>query len=170
MDNALPRCKFSSVAQSCLTLCNPMDCSTPGFPVHHQLWELTQTHACWVGDGIQPSHALSSPSPPTFSLSQNQGLFKWVSSSHQVAKVLKFQLPPWVLPMNIQDWFPLELTGWTQRFISIVIMLKSRNFSCASGNAGMEVDFQLRFFIDLKVHVPKFKVSCPPHTKIKRLV
>ena len=64
----------------------------PGLPVHHQLPELTQTHDLWVGDAIQPSHPLSSPSPPTFNLSQHQGLFKWVSSSHQVAKVLEFQL------------------------------------------------------------------------------
>ena len=84
--------KFSSVAQSCPTLCDPMDCSTSGLPVHHQLPEFTQTHVHWVGDVIQPSHLLSSPSPPTFSLSQHQGLFKWVSSLHQVARVLKFQL------------------------------------------------------------------------------
>ena len=83
---------FSSVAQSCPTLCDPMDCSTPGLPVHHQLLEFTQTHVHWVGDAIQPSHPLSSPSPPTFNLYQYQGLFKWVSSSHQVAKVLGFQL------------------------------------------------------------------------------
>ena len=83
---------LSSVAQSCLTLCNPMDCSTPGLPVHHQLLELTQTHVHRVGGAIQPSHPLSSPSPPAFNLSQNQGLFKWVSSSHQVAKILEFQL------------------------------------------------------------------------------
>ena len=81
---------FSSVAQSCLTLCKPMDCSTPGLPVHYQLLEFTQTHVHWVSDAIQPSHPLLSPSPPTFYLSQHQGLFKWVSSSHQVAKVLEF--------------------------------------------------------------------------------
>ena len=82
----------SSVTKSCLTLCNPVDCSTPGFLVHHQLPEFTQTHVHRVGDAIQPSHPLSSPSPPTFNLSQHQGLFKWVSSSHQVAKGLEFQL------------------------------------------------------------------------------
>ena len=81
----------SSVAQSCPTLCNPMDCSTPGLPVHHQLPEFTQTHVHQVGDAIQPSHPLSSPSPPAFNLSQHQGLFQWVSSSHQ-AKVLELQL------------------------------------------------------------------------------
>ena len=69
-----------------------MDCSTPGFPVNHQLPELTQTHVHRVGDAIQPSHPLSSPSPPALNLSQHQGLFKWVSSSHQVAKVSEFQL------------------------------------------------------------------------------
>ena len=72
--------------------CDPMDCSTPGFPVYHQLSELAQTHIHWVGDAIQPSHPLSSPSPPTFDLSHHQGLFQWVSSLHQVAKVLEFQL------------------------------------------------------------------------------
>ena len=69
-----------------------MDYNMPGFPVHHQLLELAQSHAHWVSDTIQPSHPLSSPSPPAFSLSQHQSLFKWVSSSHQVAKILEFQL------------------------------------------------------------------------------
>ena len=73
-------------------LCDPMDCSTPGLPVHHQLLELAQTHVHRVGDAIQPSHPLLSPSPPALNLSQHQGLFKWVSSLHQVAKVLEFQL------------------------------------------------------------------------------
>ena len=68
--------QFSSVTQSCPALCNPMDCSTPGFPVHHQLLEFTQTHAHCIGDAIQPSHPLSSPSLPTFHLSHHQGLFK----------------------------------------------------------------------------------------------
>ena len=84
--------QFSSVSQSCSTLCNPMNCSTPGLPVHHQLPEFTQTHVHWVGDAIQPSHPLASPSPPALNLSLHQGLFKWVSSLHQVAKVLEFQL------------------------------------------------------------------------------
>ena len=82
---------FSSVAQLCPTLCDPTDCSTPGFLVHHQLLEPTQTHVHRVGDAIQPSHPLSPPSP-TFNLSQCQGLFQWVSSLHQVTKVLEFQL------------------------------------------------------------------------------
>ena len=74
--------QFSSVAQSCPTLCDPMDCSTPGFPVHYQLLEFTQTHVHGVSDVIQPSHPLSAPYPPAFNLSQHQGLFKWVSSLH----------------------------------------------------------------------------------------
>ena len=84
--------QFSSVAQLCPTLCDPMDCSTPGLSVHHQLLVFTQTHVHWVSDAIQPSHPLSSPSPPTFNFSQHQGLFKWVSSSHQEAEILEFQL------------------------------------------------------------------------------
>ena len=84
--------QFSSVSQSCPTLWDPMDCSMPGFPVHHQLPEFTPTHVHWVGDAIQPSHPLSTPSTPAFNLSQHQGLFQSVSSSHQVAKVLEFQL------------------------------------------------------------------------------
>ena len=82
--------QFSSVPQSCPTLCDPMNHSTPGLPAHHQLPESTQTQVHWVGDAIQPSHPLSSPSPPA--LTQHQGLFKWLSSPHQVAKVLEFQL------------------------------------------------------------------------------
>ena len=84
--------QFSSVAQLYSTLCNPMNHSTPSLPVHHQLPEFTQTHVHRVGDGIQPCHALSSPSPPALNLSQHQGLFQWVNSSHEVAKVLEFQL------------------------------------------------------------------------------
>ena len=83
--------QFSSVTQSCPTLCDPMNCSTPGLPVHHQCPEFTQTHVHQVGDAIQPSHPLSSPSTPALNLSQHQHLFQWVSSSHQVAKVLEFQ-------------------------------------------------------------------------------
>ena len=82
---------FSSVAQLCPTLYDPMNRSTPGLPVQHQLLEFTQTHVHWVGDAIQPSHPLLSPSP-TLNLCSHQGLFKWVSSLHQVAKVLEFQL------------------------------------------------------------------------------
>ena len=84
--------QFSSVAQSCPTLCDPMNCSPPGLPVHHQLPEFTQTHVHRVSDAIQPSHPLSSPSPPAPNPSQHQGRSQWVNSSHEVAKVLEFQL------------------------------------------------------------------------------
>ena len=98
-----------SVAESCLTLCESMDCSTPGFPVLHYLLELAQTHVHWVDDAIQSSHPLSSPSPPAFNLSQHQGLFQWVGSLHQVAKVLKLQLQhqsfQWIFRVGfLQDW------------------------------------------------------------------
>ena len=83
---------ISSVTQSCPTLCDPMNCSTLGLPVHHQLLESTQTHVHWVSGSIQPSHPLSFPSSLTLNLSQLQGLFQWVNSLHQVAKVLEFRL------------------------------------------------------------------------------
>ena len=83
--------QLSSAAQLCPILCDPMNRSTPGLPVHHQLPKFTQTHVHWIGDATQSSHPLSSPSPPALNLSQHQGLFKWVSSSYQ-AKVLQFQL------------------------------------------------------------------------------
>ena len=96
--------QFSSVAQLCPTLCDPMDCDTPGLPVHHQLPELAQTQAHWVGDAIQPSHPLSSPSP-AFNLSQHQGLFPvsqlFTSGGRSIGASAS------VLPMNIRDWFPL---------------------------------------------------------------
>ena len=82
--------QFSSVAQSCPTLCDPLDCSTPGLPVHHKLPEFTQTHVHRIGDAIQPSHPLSSPSPPDPNPSQHQSLFQWVNSLHKVAKVLEY--------------------------------------------------------------------------------
>ena len=91
-DGSLGGTWLSSIAQSCPTLCDPMDCSTPGLPVHHRFPELTQTHIHRVGDAIQPSHPLSSPSSPSLNLSQHQGLSQWVSSSHQMAKLLEFQL------------------------------------------------------------------------------
>ena len=84
--------QIRSVAQSCSTLCDPMNHSTPGLPVHYQLQEFTQTHVHRVSDAIQPSHPLSSPSPPAPNPSQHQSLFQWINSSHEVAKVLEFQL------------------------------------------------------------------------------
>ena len=82
--------QYRSFTQSCLTLCDSMDRSMPGLHVHHQLLEFIQTHVHWVSDAIQPSHPLSSISPPAFSLAQHQGLFKWVSSLHQVARYWSF--------------------------------------------------------------------------------
>ena len=102
--------QFSSVTQSCPTLCDPMNHSTPGLPAHLQLPEFTQIYVHWVSGAIQPSHPRSSPSP-ALNLSQHQGLFKWASYSHQVAKVL-VSASASVLPMNTQDWSPLEWTGW----------------------------------------------------------
>ena len=91
-DRKLESVQFSAVSQLCPTLCDPMNCSTPGLPVHHQLLEFTKTHVHWVGDAIQPSYPLSSPSPPAPNPSQHQGLLQWVNFSHEVAKVLEFQL------------------------------------------------------------------------------
>ena len=120
--------QVSSVAQSCQTLCNSMDCSTPGLSVHHQLPELTQTHVHWVGDAIQPCHPLSSPSPPTFNLSQHQGFFfffpmgqLFTSGGQSIGVSASLS----VLPMNIQDWFPLGLTS----FVSLQSKGLSRVFS-----------------------------------------
>ena len=103
--------QFSSVTQLCLTLGDPMNRSMPGLPVYHQLPEFTQTHVHPVGDAIQPSHPLSSPSLRAPNPSQHQGLFQWVNSLHEVARVLEFQLQH-VLPVNTHDWSPLGWTGW----------------------------------------------------------
>ena len=100
---------FSSVAHSCPTLCDPMDCSMPGFPVHCQLLEFTQTHVHWVGDAIQPSYPLSSPSPPAFNLFHHQGLFQWVSSSNQMGQSTGVLASTSVLPVNTQDWSPFRM-------------------------------------------------------------
>ena len=102
--------QFSSLTQSWLTHCDPMDCSLPGFPVLHQLPELAQTHVHQVSDAIQPSHPLSPPSSPAFSLSQHQGIFQWVSSSHQVANVFSFSIRP--TNEYSGNRFPLGLTGF----------------------------------------------------------
>ena len=117
--------RFSSVAQACPTLCDSMDYSIPGLPVHHQLPEFPQTHVHWVGDAIQPSHPLSATSPPIFNPSQRLGLFKWVISLHQVAKIFGVSASASILPVNIQDWFPLRWTGW----ISLQSKVDSRIFS-----------------------------------------
>ena len=101
--------QFSSVTWSCLTLCNRMDCSTLGLPVHHQLPEFTQIHVHQVGDAIQPSHPLSSPSPPTFNLSRHQRSFQTCQFFASGGQSIGVSASASVLPMNIQDWFPLGL-------------------------------------------------------------
>ena len=101
--------QFSSVAQLCPTLCDPMNRSTPDLPVHHQLPEFTQTHVHWVSDAIQPSHPRSSPSPSAPNPSQHQSLFQWVSSSHELAKVSALAS---FSPKKSQGWSPSEWTGW----------------------------------------------------------
>ena len=119
--------QFSSVAQLCPTLCDPMNCSTPGLPVHHLLPEFTQTHVHLVSDAIQPSHPLSSPSPPALSLSQHQGLFQWVSSSHQLAKVWSFSFN--ISPSNEHpglisfrmDWLDLLAKGLSRVFSNTTV-------------------------------------------------
>ena len=122
--------QFSSVAQLCPTLWDAMNRSMPGLPVHHQLPEVAQTHVYRVGDAIQQSHPLSFLSLSAFNLSQHQGLFQWVSSLHQLAKVLEFQLQHQSFQMNIQDWFPLELTG--------LISLQSKGLSRVFSNTRVQ--------------------------------
>ena len=116
--------QFSSVAQLCLTLCDPMEWSKSGLPVHHQLPEFAQTHVHRVGDAIQPSHPLSSPSPSTFNLSPASGSFQ-ISQSASGGQSIGVSASTSVLPMNIQDGFPLGLTGW----ISLLSKGLSRVFS-----------------------------------------
>ena len=117
--------QFSSVTQLCPTFCDPMDCSMPRFPLHHQLPELAQTHVHWVSDVIQLSDPLSSPSPPALNLSQHRGfsltIWRFTSGSQSTGASASAS----VLPVNIQDWFPLGLTGW----ISLLSKGVSRTFS-----------------------------------------
>ena len=103
---------FSSVSQSCLTLCNTMDYSTPGLPVHWQVSEFTQTHVHWVGDAIQPSLSLSAPSPPAFNLSQQSGSFQMSQLFPSSGQSIGVSASTSVLPKNIHGWFPLGWTGW----------------------------------------------------------
>ena len=125
LDKICRNLQLSSVAQSCPTLCDPMDYSTPGFP--GKLLELCQTHIHWVGDAIQPSHPLLSPSPPAFNLSQHQGLFQWVSSSNQVAKVLDFQLQhqscQWIFRTDFgwTGWISLQSKGLSRVFSNTTV-------------------------------------------------
>ena len=125
--NNLIRVQVSSVAHSCLTLCDPMDSSMQGFPVHHQLLEPAQTHVHWVGDAFQPSHPLSSPSPPAFNLSQHQGLFQWVSSCIRWPKDWSFSLS--ISPSNKysglisfrMDWISFQSKGLLRVFSNTTV-------------------------------------------------
>ena len=122
--------QFRSVAQSCLTLCNPMNHSTLGLPMHHQRSEFTQTHVHWLGDTIQPSLPLLSPSPPALNPSQHQGLFpksEHFTSGGQSIGVLASTS---VLPMKTQDWSPLGWTGW--------MSLKSKELSRVFSNTTVQ--------------------------------
>ena len=136
--------QFSSVSQSYPTLWNPMYSSMPDFPVHHQLLEPTQTHVHNISDAIQPYHPQLSPSPPTINLSQHQGLFQWVGSSHQVAKVLEFQLQhqsfQWVFRTDfLQDW--LVGSPWSSFIVLLIVCVSTtvQKHQCFSA--------QLSFFI-----------------------
>ena len=119
-----------SIAKSCPTLRDSVDCSTPGFPVLHHFPEFAQVHVHWIGDASQPFHPLSPSSPSAFNLSQYPGLFQWVSSLHQVARVLELQLQPSILSKSIQGWFPLRLTGLnSSRVFSSTTIWKPQFFS-----------------------------------------
>ena len=130
--------KGGHVAQSCPTLCDPMDCSTPGFHVLHHLPEFAQTHVHWVNDAIQPSHPLSSPSPPAFNLSQHQGLFWWVGSSNQVPKYwsFSFSISPSIKYSGLisfrMDWFDLLAV---QRILKSLLQHHSSKASILSDSA-----------------------------------
>ena len=114
--------QIRSVAQLCPTLCDPMNCSTPGLPVHHQLLEFTETHVHQVSDAIQPSHPLSCPSPLAPNPSQHQSLFQWVNSLHEVAKVLEFQAITKKIPQIQLNWHRklLKPAKWEQEVIYYV--------------------------------------------------
>ena len=122
--------QFSSVAQSCLILCDPMNRNTPGLPDHHQLLESTQTHVHWVSDVIQPLHPLSSPSPPALNLSQCQGLFPVSQLFPSGGQSIGVSASTSVLPMITQDWSPLEWTGW--------ISLQSKGLSRVFSNTTVQ--------------------------------
>ena len=119
-------CGHCSVAKLCSTLCNPVDCSMPGFPVLHYLLKFAQIHVHWVNDATQPSHSLLLSTPFAFNLSQHQGLFQWVRPLHQVAKILELQLQSfqWLFRVRI-DWFYLLLSKGLSRFFSSISLKAS---------------------------------------------
>ena len=121
-----------SVTKSRPTLCDPLNCSTSGFPVLCYLPEFAQTHVHWVSDGIQPPHPLLPLTPLALNHSQHQGLFQWISSSNPVAKLLEASASASVLPMSTQSWFPLGLTGWISLLSSPTLQFESINSSVLS--------------------------------------
>ena len=144
----------SSVAQSYLTLCDSMECSTPGFPVHHQLPELTQTHVHWVSDAIQPSHPLSSP--PAFNISQHRGLFRWVSSSHQLCSKWGSMLVCSVTILWGSMW-----VWWNSCFLGVGMCTDVANWSVPSCShsdwfRGGNVDKKSQFWL----HVGTVSLTC----------
>ena len=139
-----------------------MDCCTPGFPVHHQLLELAQTHVHWVSDTIQPSHSLSSPSPPAFSLSQHQGLFQWVSSSNQVAKVLELQLQPnkliGICIKCLLDWTRLGKTA-SEHWFSNLSLEQAKRDRLSQLNYSQQCIVVLFLFLPKQQHIFPFQIS-----------
>ena len=146
--------QFSSVTQSCPTLCDPMDFSTPGFPIHHQLPELAQSHVHWVGDAMQPSHPLSSPSPPSFNLSLHQGLF-FASGDQSIGASAS------VLAMNIQHWFALGLTG----LISLQSKGLARVFSSTTVRKHLFFGAQLSSWSNPHIHTWLLKTNIYDYIK-----
>ena len=138
-----------SIVQSCLILCDPMNCGMSDFPILHYLPDFAQTHVHWVSDAIQPFHPLLPSSPLSLSLSQDQGLFQWVGSLHQVAKELGASAS--VLPMNIQYWFPLGLTDW----ISLQSKGLSRVFSNTTVQKHQFFGTQLSLWSNSYIHTRK---------------
>ena len=140
--------QFSSVEQLCRTPCDPMDCSMPGFIVHHQLSELAETHAHRVGDAIQPSHFLLSPFPPAFNLSQHQDFFPMSQFFTSGSQSIGTSASASVHPVNIQDWFPLGLTGW----ISLQSKGLSRVFSNTTIPKHLFFSAQLSLWSNSHIH------------------
>ena len=130
MHEICTRYGYCSVAQSCPTLWDPVDSSMPDLPILHHLLEIAQTHGHWVGDAIQPSRPLSSPSPSAFNLSQHQGFFQWISSFTSGGQSIGVSALASVLPTNIQGWFPLGWTGW--------ISLQSKGLSRVFSNTTVQ--------------------------------
>ena len=178
--------QFSSVTQLCLTLCDPMDCSLPGLSVHHQLPEFTQTHVHWVGDAIRPSHPLLSPSLPTLNLSQHHGLYKWVSSSHQVAKDWSFSFS--ISPSNEysglisirMDWLDLLAVQGTLRCLLQHHSSKASILRCSAFlivqlshpymTTGKTIAFTRRTFVDKVMSLlfnmlPRMVITFLPRSK-----